>query len=118
MLTTYAHGKTGTAPGTMTLTIPSSGMGAIPNDFDISRAHLNYLAWYSGWVPGQLGQSSMPASPEAAMAELEVYRAKLAAEQAVADLQHTKASSTWLVVGGLVGIAGLIVSIIHLTRSS
>lgn len=116
------YGKTGTAPGTMVLTIPSGGaFGAIPNDFDVSRAHLDYQRFYHGWIPGTLSEAApelLPASYEEAVAELQVYRSKLAAEKAVADLEHTKSSRTWMIVGGVVGILGLAVSVIALTRNA
>jgi hypothetical protein len=120
MLTTIVQGKTGTAPGTTVLTIPHGGsLGAIPTDFDVSRAHLDYQRFWHGWVPGytgaQLGQEA-PISHEAAMEELRVLRARLATEREVADLQHTRSSRTWMIVGGLVGVAGLVVSIVALTR--
>jgi hypothetical protein len=112
------YGTTGTAPGTTVLTIPSGGpFGAVPSDFDFSRAHLNYQRFYHGWVGGGLGQSPEYADPAAMAAELEVHRARLAVQTAVADLEHTKASHTWLVIGGLVGILGLAVSVWSITRS-
>jgi hypothetical protein len=123
MLTQIAQGKTGTSPGTTVLTIPDAGaFGAVPNDFDVSRAHLDYQRFYHGWVPGTLGQSEIdygdPQAVEAAMAELKVLRARLAAEREVADLKHTKSSRLWMVIGGVVGVATLAVSIYALRRSS
>jgi hypothetical protein len=110
------YGKTGTAPGTTVLTIPpTSDFGAVPNDFDVSRAHLNYQRYYTGWVTGGLAQADQLDTAKA-MAELEVYRSSLTAQQAVADLRHTKSSHAWLVIGGLVGIAGLLVSVWSIAR--
>ncbi len=115
-----AHGKTGTAPGTTVLTIPNGrSLGYIPNDFDFSRQHLDYQRWHKGWVSGYLsgglGQET-PVSHEAALRQLEVYKAQLEAEKAVAELQHTKSSRTWMIVGGVVGVLTLAVSIYAVAR--
>lgn len=124
MLTTsIAHGKTGTAPGTTVLTIPSGGsLGAVPNDFQVSKAHLNYQRFYHGWVPGYLSgaplDTSDPQAVASAMAELEVYRSKLAAEKEVAEVAYTKSSRTWMIVGGVVGVLTLAVSVYALSRKS
>ena len=52
------------------------------------------------------------------MAELEVYRSKLAAEKEVAEVAYTKSSRTWMIVGGVVGVLTLAVSVYALSRKS
>lgn len=131
----YIGGKTGTAPGTITMSvgpyheIKLAGLGySRPSDFDRARAQLDYLPYYKGWIVGDLqgglGQVgpngaidySDPVAVKAAVAELEVHRARLAAEQASEDVKHTKSSRVWLAVGGLVGVASVLIAALALRK--
>lgn len=125
-------GKVGVAPGTTTLTyrggraqlvglgddsgvivrnasgVPtppmSGGLGMItPTDFDLSKIY-GYLPVNSGWISAGLGQNDDP-------------QMRLVAVQAAKEEEHLKAlrsGRVWGAVAGLVGVAGLIVSVIAL----
>ena len=117
---TVDGGRTGTAPGTTVLTLDGA-LGRSVSDLDFSRAHLNYLRFYTGWLPGEvsggLGQASdAPETYEEALAQLAVYRGELEAQRNVAELKYTEASRTWMIIGGLVGVAGLALSLYQAFR--
>jgi hypothetical protein len=89
---TVDSGKTGTAPGTITLTV---------------GPHSAKLAGF--------GQAeTTPIAYQAAVAELEVHRARLAVEKAHEELKSARSDRLWGAVTALVGVGGLIVAILAL----
>jgi len=128
-------GKTGTAPGTTTITLPRNGRPQLagPTDFDLAKIR-GYLPYHRGWIVGGraggkslegLGQMPNPAEGETidpAVAEeiLTTYQARQArarAIQAEEQIKSQRAERIWLAVSTLVGVGGLVVSIISLSRT-
>jgi hypothetical protein len=125
----------GTAPGTTTFTIPQQpqmsptrrsldgALGTVyPTDFDLSRMY-GYLPYNSGWISGKLIQPGLRGDEAAAMLAPEqqvvALQAKMAALEVAAKEEEVKTSRsmrTWTIVAGLVGVAGLVVSVYALKQ--
>lgn len=127
----------GTAPGTTTLMLPraevtrngrslNGALGTIyPTDFDLSKMY-GYLPYNSGWISGKLVEeaNAMALGEEAASQlspdqQVMVMQAKMAALEVAAKEEEVKSSRsmrTWTIVAGLVGVAGLGVSIYALKK--
>ncbi len=91
---TVDRGKTGTAPGTVTLTVGPHSVA----------------------LAGLAQAETQPISYQAAVAELEVHRARLATEKAVEELKTVKSNRFWTAVTALVGVGGLVVAILALRK--
>lgn len=128
----------GTAPGTTTFTIPQQpqmsptrrsldGSGALgtvyPTDFDLSRMY-GYLPYNTGWISGKLIEAAQAsalgqeaASDQTQLVALQTRMAALEVEQRQEELKTQRSTRIWTAVAGVVGVAGLVVSIIALKRS-
>ena len=122
----------GTAPGTMTMTIPSAAMrlggGALvtvyPTDFDLSKMY-GYLPYNNGWISGKLnnpvvaalGAEAASMTPEQQMVALQAKVAALDVQTREEELRTQRSTRIWTAVAGVVGVAGLVVSIYALKRS-
>jgi hypothetical protein len=166
MLTATLEGKTGTAPGTTTLTVgpgpvelvgagpAGTGLGGyysrfgryryadpvrqdpgvrirnnygalkganlgivLPTDFDMARMR-GYLPYMTGWLPGTITYQPdvLGQAPEEQLVVLQTRKLAAEAAQAEEQVRSERASRIWMVIGGLVGVGGLVVSAIALTR--
>lgn len=104
----------GTAPGTTTLTIPRSllGLGStIPSDIDKQDTY-GYLPVTTGVMPGQLaGLAQDPAMMQSEITALALKTQQLEVQQREEELKTQRSNRIWTAVTGLVGVAGLVVSI-------
>jgi hypothetical protein len=162
MLTATLSGKTGTAPGTTTITIPpgagppvlvgglggyyqmgrynrhgsvrqnpgvlvrnaygdlkGAGLGVVlPTDFDMAPMR-GYLPYMTGWIPGTVTYQPdvLGQAPEVALVAMQARKLAAEAEHAEERTRSERVGRIWMVVGGLVGVGGLLVSVIALTRA-
>jgi hypothetical protein len=111
----------GTAPGTTTLTFGRGGRrglgSTIPTDID-KQGTYGYLPVTTGVMPGQLvglgGLGEDPAAMEAQIRQLQLVTQQLEVAQRQEELKTQRSTRIWTAVAGLVGVAGLVVSIYSL----
>lgn len=121
------HGQVRQDPGVLVRNaygeLKDAGLGIVlPTDFD-ETAMRGYLPYKTGWFPGNL-----TFQPEVSLGgDVTDTAALLVAQQVrklAAEAQHAeekvhseRAARIWMVIGGLVGVGGLVVSVFALTRS-
>lgn len=97
-----------------------AGLGTVlPTDFDMAPMR-GYLPYMTGWLPGRITYQPDVLGEGGGAIDI------LVAEQirkAVADADHAeekarseKLARVWMVIGGLVGVGGLVVSVLALRR--
>lgn len=108
--------RVGTAPGTTTLTFGRPALGStIPTDID-KQGTYGYLPVTTGVMPGQLAGlgAEDPAMMEAQIKQLQLVTQQLEVVQRQEELKTQRSTRIWTAVAGLVGVAGLVVSIYSL----
>jgi len=106
----------GTAPGTTTLHFGST----IPTDIDKSRTY-GYLPITSGILPGRVAQlgaqlGAAAGTVEEQLAALEVQQRALDVLHRAEELKTHRSMRIWTAITGLVGVAGLAVSVYSLRK--
>lgn len=99
--------------------LKGAGLGTVlPTDFDMAKMR-GYLPYMTGWFPGNI--TFQPdvlgdAAADTQLVSLQLRKAAAEAAHAEERAKSERMSRMWMVIGGLVGVGGLLVSVFALTR--